>query len=713
MPRLIDAWRKRSRRSDGTRRRTGPAHRWTALVVVAAVVAAGACTRRPPIGGAGLAALTRFDSCASAERYLQDAALERVGPYGLGGSYGYFRGGIGVSPPMAMPGGARDSAGAEGGGGGSAPVPAHSGTNTQEVGVDEPDVVKNDGRRLLSVLHNRLDIIDLTAATPRVAGSLALANQSGNHQLLLQGDRVLVISSEWDYGIYPPGGPIIDDGPMVAPGRPAGGVGAGMMYRPSVPRTRLTMVSIAEIAKPAVLHSVLVDGSYVDARFVGGRARVVTNAGMRPLPWVMPTDGTEPALRAAQRANEGVIRRTTAADWLPQVHPADKPEEGDPLVACDDLSRPPEFSGFNTVSVMTIDLGGNQINLGDTVAVAANAQTVYSSTKNLYVATQATTDVTYAGRLPEPTRPGAPVTVPPVKEEPDYSTKTELHAFDVSGSGAAAYRASGSVDGALLNQWSLSEHKDHLRVVTTTGNFGCGGCVGDQSQMNVLRFQGRDLVVVGKAGGMGKGEAVKGVRFLGDRAYVVTFRQIDPFYVVDLADPAKPAVVGELKMPGYSAYLHPVGGNQVLGVGRDATAEGRVTGIKVSLYDVADAAKPAEVRSITMPDSYTSVEQTAKAFLWWEPEKLAMVPVVSYGNAIDRDGVYKPTGFTGAIGINVGAGALAERGRVSNEGGPYGPSEIVRSAVVGDKVLTVSYSGVRVSDLGSLAARAWVAFPEG
>jgi hypothetical protein len=198
---------------------------------------------------------------------------------------------------------------------------------------------------------------------------------------------------------------------------------------------------------------------------------------------------------------------------------------------------------------------------------------------------------------------------------------------------------------------------------------------------------------------------------VGDRGYVVTFRQVDPLYVLDLRNPARPVVAGELKVPGYSAYLHPVGDGQLLGVGRDATPEGRVTGTKVSLYDVSDPARPAEVRSIALADSYTSVEYTAKAFLWWEPSRFAAVPVTSYGRIVDASGQYMDSGFTGVIGLDVNAGSMTERGRVTNEAGAYGLPDIDRSAVVGDKLLTISPNGVRFSDLASLAPRAWVAFP--
>src|SRR4029079_7954506 len=171
----------------------------------------------------------------------------------------------------------------------------------------------------------------------------------------------------------------------------------------------------------------------------------------------------------------------------------------------------------------------------------------------------------------------------------DYSTS--IHAFDISGSKPAGYTASGTVPGHLLNQFSMSEYDGHLRAATTNGApWGAG----TDSTITVLQRDGDQLERVGQVSGMGKGERIYSVRYVGPTAYVVTFRQTDPFYTVDLSNPAAPRVVGELKIPGYSGYLHPIGTKYVLGIGQDASAQGRVSGTKVSLFDVTDLANPTE-----------------------------------------------------------------------------------------------------------------------
>jgi uncharacterized secreted protein with C-terminal beta-propeller domain len=300
--------------------------------------------------------------------------------------------------------------------------------------------------------------------------------------------------------------------------------------------------------------------------------------------------------------------------------------------------------------------------------------------------TAATTTSTGPATAPETT-----TTVAPPADDPP-APRTAVHAFALTASGPAAYRASGFVPGTVRDRWSFSEHAGHLRVVSTIGA-GCGPCTGSVSQLTVLAERDGRLVPVGSVGDMGRGESVRAVRFLGDTGYVITFRQIDPLYVLDLADPARPRLAGELKVPGYSAYLHPLGDGRLLGVGRDADESGRTRGVKVELFDVRDAARPASLAHVVVPGAYTPVEQDAHAFLWWAPTGLAMVPVSGSGAAV-------------AVGYRVDGDAVTEVGRVA--GATDRGSSVERSVVVGDALHAVTPTGVRTVDLATLAPRAWV-----
>ena len=254
--------------------------------------------------------------------------------------------------------------------------------------------------------------------------------------------------------------------------------------------------------------------------------------------------------------------------------------------------------------------------------------------------------------------------------------------------------------GELLSQFALSEEQGVLRAASTAG-------FDDDAESLVTTLADRDgrLVQLGQVGGLGRGERIFAVRFLGDVGYVVTFRQVDPLYTVDLADPARPVVRGELKIPGYSAYLHPLGDDLLLGVGQNATDEGRTTGLQLSLFDVSDLANPARLAQLQIGEKYSGseVEWDHHAFLFWPATGLVVLPVDSET-------------FSGAAGFTVSrAGGIAALGQIAHaEGGRTAFAPPVRRAVVvGDRLFTISELGAEASTLGGLAETGWVAFPEG
>ena len=193
------------------------------------------------------------------------------------------------------------------------------------------------------------------------------------------------------------------------------------------------------------------------------------------------------------------------------------------------------------------------------------------------------------------------------------------------------------------------------------------------------------------------------MRFIGDVGYVVTFRQTDPLYTLDLADPANPRVLGELKIPGYSAYLHPVGDDLLLGVGQEATDDGRIQGLQLSLFDVSDLARPVRLQKAQLGERWSSsaAEWDHHAFLWWPATKLAVLPIDSQS-------------FRGAAGFRVErAQGIAEVGRISHAGtGASWTPPVSRAVVVGDRLFTISDLGVKASGLQSFADRGWAAFPQ-
>ncbi|MDQ3431261.1 MAG: beta-propeller domain-containing protein, partial [Actinomycetota bacterium] len=387
---------------------------------------------------------------------------------------------------------------------------------------------------------------------------------------------------------------------------------------------------------------------------------------------------------------------STIDNWLPYYVREDRrrgeTSEGT-LLDCDAVSRPRRFSGLGLLSVLSVDLGGS-LTPGSGTAIVASGETVYASPRMLYVTTNRWYDQAVVA--------GSPLS--PIEAE-NYTT--EIHAFDISDPVAARHVASGRVRGHLLNQFSMSEHSDRLRVATTDGAPWSDG--GSQSFVTVLEARDGRLARVGHVGGLGRGERIYSVRFLGDLGYVVTFRETDPLYTIDFSDPTAPRVAGELKIRGYSSYLHPVGDDLLLGVGQDATVRGRTLGTQLSLFDVSDPAAPARVAQTKLPGGHSEAEYDHRAFLYWPATRLAVVPVES----LRLDPATGPEGYAAeARGFAIRRGAITAVGRIRHAPAARQAwhAQIRRSLVVGDTVVTVSERGLMVSDLHTFAERSFVRF---
>ncbi len=531
--------------------------------------------------------------------------------------------------------------------GGAAGGSDFSGTNVQEAGIDEPDLVKTDGSLIVALAGNRLHTVDARAETPALLDSLSLKEAGADgyayaQELLLSGDRALVFVGEY-------------------------------------PGTRLIEVDLSDPSALTVTRTFKAEGSYVSARLHDDVARVVLSAYPD---FPVPVDG------AAERR-----KPTGRRAWLPSGVARDRvtgAHEKSPLVPCRQVRRPTRFSGLEMLTVLTVDLSAGLPPV-DSDAVMTYGDTVYGSAGSLYVATQR-----WAGPDASPDRVS--------------DVDTQIHKFSLGDEPPTTeYAASGEVPGFMLSQWSMSEHEDVLRVASTSSPPWDGGDSRGESEsfVTALAEQGDRLVPVGRVGGLGRGERIYAVRFIGEVGYVVTFRQVDPLYVVDLSDPTGPAVTGELKIPGYSAYLHPVGDGLLLGIGQEATEQGRLRGLQLSLFDVSDPSNPVRLHQrVVSTGSSSDVEYDHRAFLWWPPEALAAMPVSIYGpNGFEDQ-------FTGALGFRVGGESGIEEVARIEQGTEAGYDPISRALVVGDRLFTLSERGLLASDLQTFERGAFVAFPE-
>jgi hypothetical protein len=665
---------------------TRPAHR--AALAGAATLAAGlllaGCTatgNQPHTTTlpAGALKLVAFGSCDDLLAGLRAAAKETVTEYGLPGStIMEFSAPNAVSGPraaIAAPGQAVDG-GAPAAGKVAVPDgaagPAHSDTNTAEPGVDEPDLVKTDGKRIVVVAGGVLRVVDPRSRA--VTGTLSLGEGGYATDLLLSGDRALLLMSS--------GG--IDD----------------------VAGPRLVLVDVS--GAPRILSSYAMDGSLVDARQVGATVRVV----LRSTPRLNFPQLQNATSQQRLDANRAAIDRAQPSDWLPRYAVTTGGRTTRGSVPCESVSRPAQYSGAAMLTVLTLNLAADKLGSGDPVTIVADGNMVYSNGASLYVVNDNRWRVQ---PLTLRTEPNGGTAVRPSPPAP----RTELYQFDTSGTGRPKYAGAGSVPGYVLNQYALSEWKGDLRVATTSG---------DSSTVYVLRRSGGTLRQVGSVGGLGKGQRIYAVRFDAGAGYVVTFRQTDPLYTLDLRDPAHPAVAGELEINGYSAYLHPLGNGRLIGVGQEADANGRVQGTQVSLFDVGNPASPKRLAQFHVQYGHSEAEFDPHAFLYWPATNLLVIPMTSMvatplpgstgsggGSTGNGAGVGKglpgipvpiaPERVAGAVALHVSGDAITQLGSVGHQNEP-----ISRSLVVDRTLWTVSQSGLGAYDLGTLATQAWLAF---
>jgi len=585
-----------------------------------------------PVGTGGAAALRQSGECDAVADYVREHVAQAAVPWASGGADEMFEEAAASADDAAFAELASPQPGVD-----------YSTSNVQEAGIDEPDVLKTDGRRMVIAGEHRVHIVDVTGPEPALIASVPF-DDIWVSNLLLHGDRVLVFASQWDVIV-----PFAEPGDITERGGPSLRQG---------PTTGIVEIDLSG-PEPTVGRRLDIEGSYISARMTDGVVRVVTNAQPHALAWPgsAPSDASGQD-QAAGADHEAAAAASVADDWLPRFALRDgsgSAVAGGRLADCDRVWIPPHYAGAGTLSVTTIDVASDGLaGPMDTTSILSDASTVYASRDRLYVSTTRWPD----WRAGPADAAGEPV-------------ETEVHMFDTTGRTASTYVGSASVTGTVLNQYSMSEHEGHLRVATTTAparwtwrsdSVPDDGGPDSESLVTVFAVSEGGLSEVGRLGGLGLGERIYAVRYLGDIAAVVTFRQVDPLYLLDLSDPAAPEVRGELKITGYSAYLHPLGDDLLLGVGQEATGEGFAVGTQVSLFDIADLDRPQRIAQWTAAGGHSQAEFNALAFLHWQPSSLAVLPLNQH--PFDDSGSEAP--FVGAVALDTAGTELTERARFSH-----------------------------------------------
>jgi uncharacterized secreted protein with C-terminal beta-propeller domain len=573
--------------------------------------------------------------------------------------------------------------------GGAAPPDAtpdhYTTTNNQEVGVDEPDFVKTDGQHLYMLRGNSLLVFQAwPAEQTREIAHIELNNSP--FALFLHNDLVVVLA--WNNNFNYPA--------LATDFMPS--------YQGSL---QLSLYDVTTRTSPVLTRRIDLEGTYVDARLIDGQMHLVLSSGG----WARAysTGGALPPIMFETGVDSGTSSPSSsppAADATTssvlEIFPAyldtrydsnGATSSSEPLCACENVYYPEIPNGTGLITLYSLDLN-NPGSAARSVSVLSDSGTVYASTSTLYLATTNSNNWLWWG-------------VENGDNTPPRAT-TVLHRFGLGDN--PDYQGSGEVPGWVLNRFSLGEYQDSLRIATTEPAWVTGSS--PANRLLTLKLEQGELVEQGRVEGLGKpGESIFAVRLVGERGYVVTFEQVDPLYVLDLADPAHPAKAGELEVPGFSTYLHPLTEDRLLALGRDPAQNA----MKLSLFDVSDADNPREVATLTEDaQSYSSAEYEPHAFTYDPHTGTLALPLTAWSyTAPDVWGGYQLTDGLQLYAIDP-SGGISRRGFIDHSSFYrddlhnrwYQPQSVERSlfasAAGGSYLYSISARGLMVNNLENL-----------
>ncbi len=473
---------------------------------------------------------------------------------------------------------------------------SHSDTNIQVAGVDESDSVKVADDGYIYQIHNNqirvikgFPIVELSeTATIKFADENFYPTG-----IYVQNGKLVVLGSTWKMLNTPQVQPVVNSKMAM----PIGGIWWGG-YIPQTSQTRAFIFDMSDHANPKSVRDVAIDGDYLDSRRIGDVLYFV--ARTYPRYYMMGSN-----------VKNAFLMKTT--EMLPTIIDTKKGKTATRTMSVTDLSYLPDFVEPDYVVVATLNLQNPDKAL-TTKAYLGAGELVYSSLNNLYLsASKYNFDNSTADAIPQDI------------------VSTQIYKFNID-KGAVNFAAVGQVPGTALNRFSMDEHGDYFRIATTTQNWANG----TNTSTNALFVLDKTMQTVGELENLAQGERIYSTRFMGNRCYIVTFKQVDPLFAIDLSVPEKPFVAGELKIPGYSEYLHPYDENHLIGFGHDATTynygHGDVSiplGLKMALFDVSDMNSPQELYSVKIGDKGTNTPLTydAKSLYWDAEKKLFGFPV--------------------------------------------------------------------------------------
>ncbi len=637
-------------------------------------------------------ALEAFSTCEALEAHVEDNAVALMRSY-LRPDYFYggpLRGGIEVGAPTAD---ANSSQGPS----------AYTKTNVQVQGVDEADFMKNTGTHIYTLAGGRLFVAkSWPAADLSVIAELDLEGYPYSMFLDDKRNRIVVLSSVNAPYVIPPDGASAD---CLAYG-----------YCSWAVATKVSIIDVTNPAQPSIRDELFLPGWLQNSRRIEGSVRVVLGDHFRWPDnmqwWPDYEEGlweNEALLQARLDRladdNEEILRARSLSDWLPSA-----------LRRLPDgqlISVPYECSDFHRVTA-SVDLGFTTVatinldNLGappEQTSVIASTSEVYASLESLYLATR------HWWWWP---RPG----------QIDH---TYLFKFDITDPNQARFVAAGGAPGHILNQFALDEHEGFLRIATTIASReedpdNEWGRIVTTNRVSVLGERSGSLEVVGQTRDIAEGERITSARFLGTKGFVVTFRQVDPLFTVDLSSPTNPRVVGELKVPGFSSYIHPLDENYLLTIGThidEPDPNGQVNwqtrSMKLSIFDVTDFENPVEkfTELVGTSNGYSEAAWEHKAFNYFPERGLLAIPFSDYiqdgsredywGQFVSELRVFRVGADTGIAPVGaISMSDIYQEYRYDQWSWRWSPW-VRRSVMADDFAYAVSDAGIRVANVANLS----------
>ena len=581
------------------------------------------------------------------------------------------------------------TAGGDSSGGGRQEGVDYSGTNNQVQGVDEADLVKSDGYHLYALNGNRLHIFGTPNFGDLVPESVTQLEGHPTEMLMDATANRVVVFSIIDVYSLPDGHPL----------KQLVGWQDDQWYWRISQLTKITVLDITDRTAPKLVREVYFEGWYDTARKVDSTVRMAAYSWLN-LPWAYSWyniyDNNGQDKDATKSAMAERVARMHLSDFIPQMYV--RTPDGHFVTnslstsSCQSFYRPSDSHARGIASVVSFDLLGNSF-FYDADHVISNWPTFYESQDRFVIAESAHDFWWYYWFR-------------------DDAEQTNVHVFDSSQAGQSHYIGSGRINGSILDQFSLDEQDGNIRVAATTGGWWHYQTQSEDPITNhiyVLAPNGQHYDTVGAIDNITPGDRLQASRFLGNQGYLVTYKYVDPLVTLDLTDPRNPHIVGELSVPGFSTYLHPMGDHGLLSIGIDGTNGWGATNI--SMFDTTNLAAPSLTTNlpITEPGGWEWSEAMweHKAFTYWQPKGLLAIPSSNYSYTNNK---YNYLSKLELISVDPTNGLLSLHGEIdhsayynADQSNYWSYVDIRRSVFMGDYVYAISDKAITVHQTADLA----------